>query len=328
MRRREFLGGLGSAAVGLPPARAQQPAGRTHKIGYLLTSTREQQLHLSKAFEDGLRALGYRIRENVFIEYRFANAEMERLPALAADLARLHVDIIVTGNNANVIAAMEATKTIPIVMTNSFSPVSTRLIASLARPGGNVTGLTADTGDEISGKRLELLKDAVPALSRVAMLSNPDFAPNQDRYKSTQEAAQALGMTLVSIEARGQAAVEQAFAAMARENVQAFVVAGDPVLFNFRDRIGTTALKNRLAGASNSRDYTDAGLLLSYGVDNRDLWRRSAIFVDKIFKGAKPAELPVEQPIKFELVINLKTAKALGVHVPLRLQQLADEVID
>jgi putative ABC transport system substrate-binding protein len=253
---------------------------------------------------------------------------MERLPALAADLARLRVDVIVTGNNANVVAAMNATKTIPIVMTNSFSPVSAGLITGLARPGGNVTGLTADTGDEINGKRLEMLKDAIPALSRVAILLNPDFAPNQGRFKSAQEATQALGMTLVSIEARGQEAVGQAFAAMARENVQAFVVAGDPVLFNFRDQIGTIALKSQLPGASNSRDYTDAGLLLSYGVDNRDLWRRSAIFVDKIFKGAKPGELPVEQPIKFELVINLKTARALGVHVPLRLQQIADEVLE
>ena len=319
---------LGGAAAGVPTASAQQPTGHTHRIGYLLTSTREQQLHLSKAFEDGLRALGYRIGENVVIEYRFANAEMDRLPALAAELARLRVDIIVTGNNANVMAAMDATKTIPIVMTNSFSPVSAGLIKGSARPGGNVTGLTADTGDEINGKRLELLKDTIPALSRVAMLSNPDFAPNQGRFKSTQEAAQALGMTLISVEARGQDALEEAFAMMVKERAQALVVAGDPVLFNFRNQIGAAALRNRLPGISNGRDYTEAGLLLSYGVDNRDLWRRSANFVDKIVKGAKPADLPVEQPIKFELVINLRTARALGIEVPLRLQQIADEVIE
>ena len=328
MRRREFLLLLGGAVAGVPKASAQQPAGHTHRIGYLLTSTREQQLHLSKAFEDGLRALGYRIGENVVIEYRFANAEMDRLPALAAELARLRVDIIVTGNNANVMAAMDATKTIPIVMTNSFSPVSAGLIRSLARPGGNVTGLTADTGDEINGKRLELLKDTIPALSRVAMLLNPDFAPNQGRFKSTQEAAKTLGMTLVSVEARGQDALEEAFATMVKERAQAVVVAGDPVLFNFRNQIGAMALRNRLPGISNGRDYTEAGLLLSYGVDNRDLWRRSANFVNKILKGAKPADLPVEQPIKFEMVINLKTARALGIDVPLRLQQIADEVIE
>jgi putative ABC transport system substrate-binding protein len=309
-------------------ARAQHPAGRVYRVGYLQTSTREQQLHLSKVFEDGLRSLGYRVGENVVIEYRFGNAEMERLPALAADLVRLGVDIIVTGSNVNTVAAMKATSSIPIVMTSGADPVAAGLVASLARPGGNVTGLTQDTGNEIFGKRLELLKDALPNLSRVGVLWNPDSAPNLGRLKSMRDVSPELRLTLHPVEARGQEALEQAFATLVRERAQAFVVLIDPVLFTYRDQIGTMALRNRLPAGSNVRELTEAGLLLSYGVDFRDLWRRAAAYVDKIVKGAKPADLPVEQPTKFELVINLKTAKALGMEVPWFLQQRADEVIE
>jgi putative ABC transport system substrate-binding protein len=331
IKRRAFIAALaGAAATGAWPltARAQQSAGRVHRIGYLQGSSREQQLHLVKAFEDGLRNLGYRIGENIVIEYRFANAEMERLPALAADLVRLGVDIIVTGNNPNTVAAMQATMTIPIVMTNGVDPVSAGVIASLARPGGNVTGLTQDTGDEIYGKRLELLKDTLPNLSRVAVLWNPDFATNLGRLKAMREAAQALGLTLLPVEWRGPDALEQAFATMVRERAQALVVLGDPVLFNYRGQIAATVLRNRLPAVSAVREQAEAGLLLAYGVDLRDLWRRAAVFVDKIFKGAKPGDLPVEQPTKFELVINLKAAKALGITIPAGLLLRADEVIE
>ena len=329
MRRREFITLFGGAAATWSlAARAQQPAGRVYRVGYLAVSSREQQLHLIKAFEEGLRSLGYRVGENVVIEHRFAEGEVERLPGLAADLVRLGVDVIVTGVNPNTVAAMKATTTIPIVMTNSIDPIGTGLVASLARPGGNVTGFTADTGDEIFGKRLELLKETLPNLSRVGILWNPDVAPNHSRLASIREAAPALGMTLVPAEARGLDELEQALATMVRERVQGFVVLSDGVLFNHRDQIAVMALRNRLPAASTQSEYAEAGFLLTYGVDFRDLFRRSAVFVDKILKGAKPADLPVEQPTKFDLVVNLKTAKALGLDVPPSLLARADEVIE
>jgi putative tryptophan/tyrosine transport system substrate-binding protein len=328
MKRREFITLLGSAAAWPLAAHAQRPAGRIYRVGYLTIASREQQLHLIKAFEEGLRSLGYRVGEDVVIEYRFANGEMGRLPALAADLVQLSVDVIVTGNNANTVAAMKATKTIPIVMTTSADPVSNRLVASLARPGGNVTGFSQDTGTEIDSKRVEFLRDALPNLSRVGILWNPDFAPNPNRVKAIRETTQARGITLVSVEARGLDALEQAFAAMVTERAQAFVVLGEPVLFNYRGQIGVMAIRNRLPAISTGREYAEAGLLMSYGVDFRDLFRGSAVFVDKILKGVKPADLPVEQPTKFELVVNLKTAKALGIDIPPTLLTRADEVIE
>jgi putative tryptophan/tyrosine transport system substrate-binding protein len=328
MQRREFITLLGGAAAWPLAARAQQPAGRIYRVGCLNIASREQLLHLIKAFEEGLRSLGYRVGENVVIEYRFADGETERLPALAAELVRLGVDIIVTGINPNTVAAMKATTSIPIVMTNSVDPVGTGLVVSLARPGGNVTGFTADTGDEIFGKRLELLKETLPKLSRVGILWNPDFAPNPTRLRAMREAAPALGFTLVLVEARRLDALEQAFAIMVRERAQALFVLSDGVLFNYRGQIAIMALRNRLPAMSAQREYADAGLLLSYGVDFRDLFRQSAAFVDKIFKGAKPADLPIEQPTKFELVVNLKTAKALGIDIPPTLLTRADEVIE
>ena len=307
-------------------ADAQQP-GKVYRIGYLQTSTREQQLHLVKAFEEGLRDLGYVVGRNVIMEYRFAEARPERLPALAADLVRLNVDVIVTGINSNTVAAKQATMTIPIVMANSIDPVGAGFVASLARPGGNITGLSQDTGDEIYGKRLELLKDILPSLSRVAVLWNPDFTPNQNRWKAMADAARKLGLTLLSVEARGLDDLERSFASMKRERAGAFVVMSDGVLFNYRDRIGSLATRNRLSAISTVREYAEAGLLLSYGASLPDLWRRAAVYVDKILKGAKPRDLPIEQPTKFELVINLKTAKALRLTIPDSVFIRADEVI-
>jgi putative tryptophan/tyrosine transport system substrate-binding protein len=328
MQRRKFILALCGASVTWPlAAHAQQPTGRVYRVGYLSIPSREQTLDFIKAFEEGLRSLGYRVGENVAIEYRFANGDLERLPALAADLVRLGVDVIVTGSKPNTVAAMNATTTIPIVMTNGADPVSAGLVASLARPGGNVTGLALDTGGEILGKWLELLKETLPNLSRVGILWNPDVSSRR-RLTSMGEAARALGLTLVSVEARGLDALEQAFATMVRERAQAFVVLSEPVLFSYRGQIGVMALRNRLPAASNLREFAEAGLLLTYGVDLRDLYRRATVFVDKIFKGAKPADLPVEQPTKFELVINLKTAKALGLTVPPTLLGRADEVIE
>jgi putative ABC transport system substrate-binding protein len=329
MRRREFITLLGGTAATWPlGAGAQQPAGRVYRVGYLAIASREQTLHNIRAFEEGLRSLGYRIGENAVIEYRFADGEMGRLAALATDLVGLGVDVIVSGNNATTAAAMNATTTIPIVMTNSAEPVSAGLVASLARPGGNVTGFSSEPGDEINGKRLELLKDTLPNLSRVGILWNPDFAPNQDRLTSVRQAAQALALTFVPAEARGPDILEQAFATMVREHAQVLVVLSDGVLFNHRGLIGVMAVRNRLPAISAVREYAEAGFLLSYGIDLPDQFRRSAVFVDKIFKGAKPGDLPVERPTKFELVINLKTAKALGVIMPPTLLARADYVIE
>lgn len=329
MKRREFITLLGGATATWPlAARAQQTAGRVYRVGYLGIPSREQAPHFIKAFEEGLRSLGYRVGDNVAIEYRFANGELDRLPALAAELVRLGVDVIVAVSYPSIVAAMKATTTIPIVMLGGVDPVSTGLIASLARPGGNVTGLTPDAGSEILGKRFELLKEILPNLSRVGILFNPDVAFNRSRQTSMAETARTLGLTTIPVEARGLDALEQAFAMMVRERAQAFVVQGDAVLYNNRSQIVEMALRNRLPGASLQKEYAEAGFLLTYGADTRDLYRRAAGFVDKIFKGANPAELPVEQPTKYELVINLKTAKALGVDVPLSVQQRADEVIE
>jgi putative tryptophan/tyrosine transport system substrate-binding protein len=330
MQRRDFILALGGAAVAWPlAAHAQQPAGRVYRIGCQSILSREQSLYNIKAFEDSLRSLGYRVGENVVIEYRFADGQLDRLPALAADLVRLGVDIIMaTGVNPSVVAAMKATTTIPILMINAIDPVSTGLVASLARPGGNVTGTVADVGGEILGKRFELLKEILPNLSRLGILWNPDVAIVRNRQTLMTETARTLGLTMIPVEARGLDALEPAFAMMVRERAQAFVMQGDSVLFNYRGHIAEMALRNRLPAASLQRELAEAGFLLTYGADIPDLYRRSAIFVDKIFKGAKPADLPVEQPTKFELVINLKTAKALGLTVPPTLLARADEVIE
>jgi putative ABC transport system substrate-binding protein len=330
MRRREFIAGIGTTLAWPLAARAQQPAGRVYRVGYLLIASREQTIHLVNAFEEGLRSLGYRVGENVAIEYRFANGQLERLPALAADLVRLGVDIILSGNNVTTVAAMKATTTIPIVMTSSANPVSAGLIASLARPGGNVTGFSLDGGNEgeIQGKRLGLLKETLPNLTRVGILWNPDGAINPARLESMRDVTQPLGLKLVAVEARGLDTLEQAFATMVREQMQAFILVSDTVLFNYRQQIGVMALKNRLPSTSSLKEFAEAGLLLSYGPDFQPLYRGAAVFIDKIFKGAKPADLPVEQPTKFDLVINLKTAKALGIIVPPTLLTRADEVIE
>ena len=329
MRRREFITLLGGAAATWPLATsAQQPAGRVSRVGYLGIPSREQALHLIKAFEERLRSLGYRDGDNVAIEYRFANGELERLPALAAELVRLGADVIVASSNPGTVAAMKATTTVPIVMIGGVDPVSTGLVASLARPGGNVTGLTPDAGSEILGKRFELLKEILPNLSRVGILFNPDVAFNRSRQTSMTETARTLGLTTIPVEARGLDALEQAFSMMMRERAQAFVMQGDSVLYNNRGQIVEMALRNRLPAASLQKEYAEAGFLLTYGADIPDLYRRAAGFVDRLLKGAKPAELPVEQPTKFELVINLKTAKALGIIVPPTLLTRADEVIE
>jgi putative ABC transport system substrate-binding protein len=323
---------LAALTLGLftaPLAAEAQQTGKVYRIGYLQTSTREEQLHLVKAFEDGLRDLGYRVGQNAVIEYRFAEARPERLPGLAADLVRLNVDVIVTGINSNTAAAKKATTTIPIVMANSVDPVGAGFVASLARPGGNVTGVTQDTGDEVFGKRLELLKEILPPRSRVwAVLWNPTFAPNQGRWKATTDAARKLGLTLLSAEMRGLGDLEPALASITKKRAGGLVVMSDGVLFTYRRQIGSIAVKYRLPAISTVSEYAEAGLLLTYGASLPGLWYRSATYVDKILRGSKPGDLPVEQPTKFELVINLKTARALGLAIPPSLLQRADQVLE
>ena len=330
MKRREFIAGLGAAVTWPLAARAQQPAARVYRVGYLAGGSQQKQLYLMKALDEGLRSLGYRIGQNIFVEYRFADGDVQRLPALAAELVRLGVDVIVSGNTRSTLAAMNATTTIPIVMTSSANPVSDKLIVSLARPGGNVTGFSLDHGNEgeMQGKRLALLKEALPDLTRVGMLWNPDGAANSARLESTRKVTQPLGLQLFAVEARGLDELEQAFATMVREQMQAFILVSDTVLFNYRQQIGAMALKNQLPSTSALKEFAEAGLLLSYGPDFEPLYGGAAVFIDKIFKGARPADLPVEQPTRFELVINLKTAKALGIIVPPTLLARVDEVIE
>ncbi|MFB6414920.1 MULTISPECIES: ABC transporter substrate-binding protein [Bradyrhizobium] len=323
------MGLIGGAAATWPlGARAQQPARWVYRIGYLASASREQTLRNVKAFEAGLRSLGYRVGENVVIEYRFADGDVGRLAALAAEVVGLGVDVIVSGTNATTVAAMKATRTIPIVMANSAEPVSAGLVASLARPGGNITGFSSEPGDEINGKRLEFLKDTLPNLSRGGILWNPDFPPNQDRLASLREAAKALGLTLVPAEARGSDILEQAFSTMVSERAQVLIVLSDGVLFNHRGLIGVMAIRHRLPAISAVREYAEAGFLLSYGTDLSDQFRRSATLIDRILKGTKPGDLPVERPTKYELVINLQTAKALGLNMPPALLTRADVVIE
>ncbi|HSL48364.1 MAG TPA: ABC transporter substrate-binding protein [Candidatus Deferrimicrobiaceae bacterium] len=309
-------------------AEAQQPE-KVYRIGYLQTSTRQEQLHMVKAFEDGLRDLGYRVGQNVVIEYRFAEARPERLPELTADLVRLNVDVIVTGINSNTAAAMKATTAIPIVMANSVDPVGAGFAETLARPGRNVTGLTQETGNEMFGKRLELLKEIVPRGSREwAVLWNPTFAPNQGRWEATADAARKLGLTLLSAEMQGLDDLEPALASIMKSKPGGLVVMGDAVLFSYRSQIASMAIRNRLPAIAPVSEFAEAGLLLTYGASLPGLWYRSATYVDKILKGSKPGDLPIEQPTKFELVINLRTAKALGLTIPPSLLQRADKILE
>lgn len=307
---------------------AQQP-GRVYRIGLLQIESRERIASLVKGFEDGLRELGYVEAKNVAFEYRFADRQVERLPDLAAELVRLKVDVIVTGSDPNTIAARQATTTIPIVMALGQDPVGLGLIASLRRPGGNVTGLISIISPEIYGKRVQFLKEAVPRLSRVACLWNPDLPGNAARWEATQEAARRLGLTLVSVEVRAPGEIESAFARIRRERAQALIVISDAfALSPLRGEIPALATKNRLPAIYTWRETVEAGGLMSYAPVLPDFFRRAATYVDKILKGAKPGDLPVEQPTRFELAVNLKAAKAIGLKIPQSFLLRADQVIE
>jgi len=327
MDRRRFLAGTGAVLLAPPLAAEGQPTGKVYRIGLILTATPSESAHLVKALDEGLRELGYVEGRNVMFERRFAEGRQERLPALAADLVRLKVDTLVTGSNPVIAAVKQASATIPVVMAVSRDPVSAGFIASLARPGGNITGLANDPAPEIIGKNLELLKEAAPRVSRVAFLWNP-IPPGAGTYKNAVEsAARSLGVTFQSVEVRGRNEFEGAFAAMVRERANGIVVATDPVILGPRSEVVLLAARKRLPAVYGLREFPEAGGFMSYGPNVADQFRRAAVYVNKILKGAKPGDLPVEQATKFELVINLKTAKALGLTIPPSLLGRADEVI-
>ena len=303
-------------------ADAQQP--QVPRIG-VLSSFSDPDPQVA-ALTQGLRDLGWVEGQNVAVEYRYANNHLEQFPHLAAELVRLKVDLIVAGGEAGIRAARDATSTIPIVMANSGDPVGTGLIASLSRPGGNVTGLSLLAPD-LGGKRLELLKETVPKVSRVGVLWNPTNAVKALELNSTEVAARALGVIVTSHGVRAPADFDRAFAAIGRERPTALITLADPLTRGHKTQLAEFAAKSRLPMIAETRDFAEAGGLMTYGASLLDLYRRAATYVDKILKGAKPGDLPIEQPTKFELVVNLKTAKALGLTIPQSVLVRADEVI-
>jgi len=302
-----------------------QPLGKTPRVGFLHPGTPPNTS--ADVFTQSLRELGYVEGRSVAIEFRWAEGRPERLPPLAAELVGLKVDVIVVGSTSAVRAVAQATKTIPVVMTVVADPVADGFVASLARPGGNITGLTL-ISPELSGKRIELLKEAVPRLGRLAVFWNPSNASHGETLRESEAKARTLGVHTVPVEVRRAEDLEGAFATVVREHASALFVLDDAVLFVERQRITDLALRNRLPTVFGISGFADAGGLVSYGAKQSELYRRAALFVDRILKGARPASLPIEQPTSFELVINLKTAKALALKIPDSLLLRADRVIE
>jgi putative tryptophan/tyrosine transport system substrate-binding protein len=325
MDRRRFVSTL---ACGLAATRSHaeaQSAAKMYRVGFLLGATGESVASLFHALQDRLRELGYIEGRNVVFVQRYGDGRMERLPDLAAELVRLRVDVIVTGTNLHVAAVRHATETIPIVMVFAADPVGVGFVASLARPGGNVTGLTADASPDLWGKYLSLLKEVVPRLSRVGVLGQ---VASQVGFAELEAASQNLGVALEVADLQRPEDIDRAFATMISQRVEALLVVPGPLTYLLREEIANAALKHRLPAMTNTSQYAQAGLLMSYGPNLEGLYRQAATYVDKILHGASPADLPVEQPTKFDLVINLKTAKALGLTVPVIMQMTADEVIE
>jgi putative ABC transport system substrate-binding protein len=325
MRRRELLGVLGGVAVWPLATRAQQPA-RLPTIGYLGAGTPATESQRVAAFRQRLHQLGWIEGRTIAIESRWAEGRSERATEIAAELVRLKVDIIVTSGTPQVIALKQATSVIPIVCPTMGDPVDSGLVASLARPGGNVTGLSLLQPD-LGGKRLEVLRETVPGLHRFAIIGNFSNPPIAQELREIQAAAGRIGVEVATLEIRRAEDIRPAFDAL-KSRADALYFANDQLVLSNRTRINILALVARLPTIYNSREYVEEGGLVSYGPDFRDLFRRAADYVDKILRGAKAADLPVEQPTKFDLVINLITAKALGIDVPPTLLARADEVIE
>jgi putative ABC transport system substrate-binding protein len=328
MDRRAFVTMVGGSILATPLAGETQSTEKAYRIGYLTVPSRESAQGVANAFQLALRDLGWIEGRNIVVDYRFADSRLDRLPDLAAGLVQLRADVIVAGANAAVAAAKAATRTIPIVMFLTVDPEGSGFVASLARPGGNVTGLTTTAGPEIYGKQLQLLKDAFPRVSRIAVLVS-QAAPGYARIlRETETATRALGLQRQIMEIRNSGDFDNVFAAMTTAHVNAIFIPADSMFYQHRTRLAQLAANTRLPAMWGLREQAEAGGLLAYATDLNDLARRAAIYVDKILKGAKPADLPVEQPTKFELVINLKTAKTLGLTIPQSVLLRADQVIE
>ena len=326
--RRAFITIVSGSILAPPLAAEAQPAGRVYRVGILGEAASDpSEARLWQAFRSGMRERGWIEGQNILIESRWAEGNSARLPQLAADLVRLKVDLIVTRGSIYTQGARTATSSIPIVFTMHADPEKTGHVASLARPGGNITGLSIQMTD-LNVKGLEILISAVPKAKRIAVLGSPDMPSYAPSVKALQEAARSFQLQLWTVVARTGADLENAFSAIAREHAQVVVVLGFGPYMAARQRIAELALRYRLPTFFSWRDHVEAGGLMSYGPDLADLLRRAAIYVDKILRGAKPADLPVEQPTKFELVINLKTAKALGLTIPPSVLGRADQVIE
>ncbi len=322
--RRVFIGGMVSTAVLLPLTTHAKAPVKVHRIGVLMTTTPVAASHIVAAFADGLRERGHIEGENIVVEYRWAEGHPERFADLAADLVRQQVEVIVASSQGPALAAKRATLTIPIVMVNATDPVEAGLVASLARPGGNVTGLSQQLTPEIRAKQLQLLKEALPKVSRVAVLRSPATTVGLREY---EVAGHALGVRVQVVEAHSRDDLGRAFAGMARERIDALLVPGDTFFFTERQRVAELARAYRLPGIYSFREFAEAGGLMSYSARITEQFRRAAVYVDKILRGASPSTLPVESPSQYELVINLATAKALGLTLPQSLLVRADEVI-
>jgi putative ABC transport system substrate-binding protein len=327
LSRRSFVAGVSAGAVLSPlTVEAQQSAERVWKIGFLGGSPSIVGPFI-QAFEQGLRDLGYVKGRNIAIEYRSDDGRAERTPELAAELVRLKVDVMVASLTERALVAKKATTTIPIVVVNAGDPVASGLVGSVARPGGNVTGLSRNNAEH-TGKNLELLMAAVPSVSRVAVLSNPTNPLAQSMIRSATSAADRLHLRLTIAEARARDELDGAFAAMHREHAGAVLVLGDGMFWGARARIAELALARQLPSMFMNSEHVEVGGLLAYAANSVEPYRRSAGYVDRILKGARPANLPVEEPTKLDLTINLKTAKALGLKIPSSLLLRADQVIE
>jgi putative ABC transport system substrate-binding protein len=324
--RRTFIGAVAGAFLTAPLAVEAQQLAKLARIGYLGTGSPAEIAPSLEAFRQGLRELGYVEGRNIAFEYRWAEGRMERLSAFAVEFVGLKSDVIVASSSPAALAAKDATQTIPIVFVTAGDPVDSGLVASIARPGGNVTGFSL-LAPEIVARQLQLLKEAVPKASRVVVLANPTNRNTALLVKETEDGAHSLGVGVQFVGVRSADALDDALSSVTKERPDALLVLFDPMLFTHRTRIAEFANSRRLPTMYPHREYAETGGLMSYGASIPDLSRRAATYVDKILKGTKPADLPVQQPTKFELVINLKTAKALGVTIPQSLLVRADEVI-
>jgi putative ABC transport system substrate-binding protein len=324
--RRTFVTALTGGVFAAPPVAGGQP-GKVRRIGWLGGPARETAQPFVRPFLQGLRELGWVEGHNIIVEWRFAEGRAERLPDLAAELVRLRVDLIVVPSTPTVVAAKNATTTTPLVSVAGNDPVALGLVASLARPGGNITGLTSSLGPEIAGKQVHLLKETVPKVAQISVLWNPATRGNAVALREAETAARALGVELQPLEARGPSDFGGAFAGMSAKRVGALLTLGDVMFLTHRQQLAELAAKTRLPTLYAQREYVDDGGLMSYGAKLSDNFLRAATYVDKILKGAKPADLPIERPTRFELIINSKTAKALGLTIPHSVLARADEII-